>query len=115
MGLAKLKSLKTDFWIETRSSGATMGIEVSPRGIWTGLTVPGKKMVALITEIGGSYRGQLLIDLYKERVKTLKELAHQLLVLHNGPRDFDDKAMKKWIKPETKEHLDRQRAVLEPC
>ena len=54
-----------------------------------------------------------LIDLYKERVKTLKDLAQQLLVLHNGPRDFDDKAIKKWIKPETKEHLERLVAVLE--
>ena len=43
-----------------------MVVDIRPRKVWTGLTVPGKKMVALISQMGGPYRGQLLIDLYKQ-------------------------------------------------
>jgi hypothetical protein len=43
-----------------------MGVDIRPRTVWTGLTVPGKKMVTLISQMGGPYRGQLLIDLYKQ-------------------------------------------------
>ena len=49
----------------------------------------------------------LLIDLYKERVKTLRELADQLLLLHDGPQEFDQKALKKWTTPETAIHLEK--------
>ncbi len=48
-----------------------------------------------------------LVDLYKERVKTLRELAQQLLVLHVGPDSFDEAALLEWIKPETKLHLQK--------
>jgi glutamyl-tRNA synthetase len=48
-----------------------------------------------------------LIDLYKERVKTLRELAQQLILLHDGPAEFDEAAMLEWIKPETKTHLQK--------
>jgi len=47
-----------------------------------------------------------LIGLYKERVKTLKELAGQLILVHDGPREFDQASVKKWIKPETKKYLE---------
>jgi len=49
----------------------------------------------------------VLIHLYKERVKTLKQLRDQLLLLYNGPQEYDGAALKKWIKAETKQLLQR--------
>jgi len=46
-----------------------------------------------------------LADLYKERVKTLKELADHLIVVHDGPSLFNQKALTKWCTPETPNHL----------
>ena len=40
------------------------GLDTSPRRIWTGVTVPGKKMMAMLTPDAGIKRGRSLIDLY---------------------------------------------------
>jgi hypothetical protein len=42
----------------------TEGLDTSPRRIWTGVTVPGKKMMAMLTPDAGIKRGRSLIDLY---------------------------------------------------
>ena len=47
-----------------------------------------------------------LIGLYKDRVKTLKELADHLVLVHDGPQVFDPASVKKWITPETKKYLE---------
>jgi glutamyl-tRNA synthetase len=54
-----------------------------------------------------------LIDAYKERVKTLKELAQTIIHLHRGPDLYDSVALTEWIKPETQVHLKRLREVLQ--
>jgi len=46
-----------------------------------------------------------LIDLYKERSKTLKELVDHLILLYNGPTEFDKDAVEKWIQEKTPEHV----------
>ena len=43
-----------------------MAVDIRPRKVWAGITVAGKEMVALIPQMGGPYRGQLLMDLYKQ-------------------------------------------------
>jgi hypothetical protein len=43
----------------------TASIDYSPRRVWSGLTVPGKKMMVLLESRGGIKRGQALVDLYK--------------------------------------------------
>jgi len=37
------------------------------------------------------------IFLYKERVKTLRELVQELVILHNGPQKFQSGDIKKWV------------------
>lgn len=46
-----------------------------------------------------------LVGLYKERVKTLKELVTALQVLHDGPREYHKAAVEEWATQETSEHL----------
>ncbi|MFC1842147.1 glutamate--tRNA ligase [Candidatus Dependentiae bacterium] len=46
-----------------------------------------------------------LIDLYKERVKTLKELVDSLVLLYEGPSGYDEKALDKWVTQDTKAHI----------
>jgi len=46
-----------------------------------------------------------LIALYKERAKTLRELADELALLHAGPTSFDQKAIEKWTTSDTVNHL----------
>ena len=42
-------------------------IALKPRRVWTGLFVPGKKMIKLLTDDGPAiYRGQTVIDLYQD-------------------------------------------------
>lgn len=53
------------------------------------------------------------IGLYKERVKTLKELGHELLLVHNGPVEFNASDMQQWISSETHGYLARFIATLE--
>jgi hypothetical protein len=42
-----------------------MRFDMSPRRVWLGTTVPGKKMVAMISSAEGISRGTELIDLYR--------------------------------------------------
>ena len=49
------------------------------------------------------------INLYKERVKTLRELMQELLLLHNGPQEFQLSDIKKWMKQNT---VDQIRAII---
>jgi len=46
-----------------------------------------------------------LLDLYKERVKTLKELVESLELLYNGPTEYDQKALEKWVTADTKKYV----------
>lgn len=41
-----------------------MGFDISPRRVWFGTTVPGKKMMAMLKPDAGIERGRDLIDLY---------------------------------------------------
>jgi glutamyl-tRNA synthetase len=43
--------------------------------------------------------------LYKERAKTLQELAHELILLHDGPVEFVAADVAQWTTPQTREHL----------
>ncbi len=50
------------------------------------------------------------IELFKERVKTLKQLVSDLTVLHNGPQVFATEDVKKWISSDTPNYI---RAIIE--
>jgi glutamyl-tRNA synthetase len=47
-----------------------------------------------------------LIILYKERVKTLKMLVEELVLVHNGTHERNAEDMQKWITPDTAAQLD---------
>ena len=47
-----------------------------------------------------------LIVLYKERVKTLKMLVEELVLVHNGSSERNAEDMQKWITPDTAGQLD---------
>ena len=53
------------------------------------------------------------IALYKERVKTLKMLAAELLLVHNGASERDAADMQKWITNDTAQHIDAVINLLE--
>ena len=53
-----------------------------------------------------------VVGLYKERVKTLKNLVEELVLVHNGPTVYDAEDMKKWITPDTKQHINALIEVL---
>lgn len=46
-----------------------------------------------------------VIALYKERVKTLKDMAQEINIVFNGPREIDQHDQEKWITADTKNHL----------
>jgi len=46
-----------------------------------------------------------LIALYKERAKTLRELAQDCIQLRNGPATFSPQELQQWITPTTGQHL----------
>jgi len=46
-----------------------------------------------------------LLGLYKGRTKTLQELFDSLVLLHNGPTEYDQQAVDRWIGVQTKEYL----------
>jgi len=54
-----------------------------------------------------------VITLYKERVKTLKMLVEEVVLVHNGPREYHPEDMQKWIASDTKQHLDAMINFLE--
>lgn len=47
-----------------------------------------------------------VIALYKERVKTLKMLVDELMLVHNGTQERHAEDMQKWITADTPSHLD---------
>lgn len=53
-----------------------------------------------------------LIDLYKERVKTVRELAYTLSALHAGPATYDEHAVAAVVTPETAAYLEQLLSVL---
>jgi len=54
-----------------------------------------------------------LIDLYKERTKTLQDLIASLELLHQGPEDYDKAAVEKWVHEKTDEHITKLVEMLE--
>jgi len=46
-----------------------------------------------------------LIELYKQRTKTIRELADELLKLYNIPREYNEAALQKWIRPESTTYI----------
>ena len=54
-----------------------------------------------------------LIDLYKGRVQTLKELVHELRLVHSAPTLFNEEDMQKWITVDTSKHLEAVIKTLE--
>jgi glutamyl-tRNA synthetase len=53
------------------------------------------------------------LQLYKERVATVKALMVELIDLHDGPKTYNSSDMQQWTSPQTKEHLDRVLRALE--
>ena len=53
--------------------------------------------------------------MYKERVKTLKMLVDELLLVHDGPQEHDAQDIQKWITTETAQHLDAAIEAFEKC
>lgn len=47
-----------------------------------------------------------VIALYKERVKTLKMLAQEVALVHDGPQEYHTEDMQKWITADTAQHID---------
>jgi glutamyl-tRNA synthetase len=47
----------------------------------------------------------ILLDLYKQRAKTLRELVDELLRFYKKPHQYDQDAIKKWIRPESIKYL----------
>lgn len=54
-----------------------------------------------------------VLTLYKERVKTLKMLVAETVLVHDGPRGYDEEDIKKWISSDTVFHLDAIIGTLE--
>jgi len=54
-----------------------------------------------------------LLDLYKGRTRTLRELIDNLILLHNGPDGYDQEAVKKWVDGQTKDHVQKLIELLE--
>ena len=53
------------------------------------------------------------IDLYKERISTLRSLIDELSVLYEGPTEYVQEDIVKWIAPETKKHLEHVITLLQ--
>lgn len=53
------------------------------------------------------------IDLYKERVNTVRELAHVLKLLHEGPQHYDEQSIATFVTEETSRYLEELLAILE--
>lgn len=56
-----------------------------------------------------------VIALYKERVKTLRMLVNEMVLVHNGSQEHDAQDMQKWITADTAHHLDAAIEALEKC
>jgi glutamyl-tRNA synthetase len=54
-----------------------------------------------------------VIALYKERVKTLKQMVEEITIVFNGARQVDQVDMEKWIIADSRQHLNAAIAALE--
>ena len=54
-----------------------------------------------------------VIALYKERVKTLKQMVQEIGIVCNGAREVDQLDMQKWIVADSRQHLDAVISILE--
>lgn len=54
-----------------------------------------------------------VIALYKERVKTLKQMVEEIAIVFNGARERDQADMEKWITADSRQHLNDLISVLE--
>lgn len=54
-----------------------------------------------------------VIGLYKERVKTLKNMVEEVILVHNGSTEPDAHDMQKWITADSRQHLDAMIAAFE--
>jgi len=68
-----------------------------------------------LTKIKGWSKEQIIvfIELYKQRAKTVRELADELVRLHDGPEAYDAAAVEKWTTPETAGHIEKLIELLE--
>ena len=55
----------------------------------------------------------IFIDLYKERIATLKQLAQIMVEVHNGPQSFAQNDRETWITVETASYLEQFIALIE--
>jgi glutamyl-tRNA synthetase len=56
-----------------------------------------------------------VVALYKERVKTLRMLVNEMVLVHNGPQERDAQDTEKWITSDTAQHLDAAIEAFEKC
>ena len=61
-----------------------MKFDMSPRRVWLGLSVPGKKMMALLNPDAGIERGRQLIEIYQGTASLA--LINSALALHSLPK-----------------------------
>lgn len=54
-----------------------------------------------------------LVTLYKERVKTLREMVQELKLLHNGPQEFSAADIEHWINPDVLNYMPQLLQTLE--
>ena len=68
----------------------------------------------LTTLLSGWSHEQIIqgITLFKERVSTLSQLVDQLHLVHNGPTEYNQSDIEKWIQPET---LDYLQVIINSC
>jgi glutamyl-tRNA synthetase len=69
-----------------------------------------EKIVKLLKEdfgvdIGGHDKKEILIDELKDRVKTLKEMAEEIKKILSEPKEYNEKAVKKFLKDEVISNL----------
>ncbi len=55
----------------------------------------------------------LLINIYKQRAKTIVELIHDIAAIYNQPESYNEQDVAQWIKPETKTLLDEFIKIVE--
>ncbi len=70
---------------------------------------PNDKLAKLLEEFGlyllSHDKREILLDIFKERCKTLKEMAEQIKEVLETPESYDEKALKKAFKGEAAENL----------
>jgi glutamyl-tRNA synthetase len=56
-----------------------------------------------------------VVALYKERVKTLKMMVDEMVLVHNGPQEHNAEDVQKWITADSAHHLDAAIKAFETC